>query len=129
MTTKLLKYSYTCSSHYIGHPFLLWLFGSIQFQLVQSNQNGKICRQCRLVISQVDLYLVIEVAEVGARLQSNVSEILPWEVSPKSYKVMVWYVNGGPWPNSNGHIDWSEVEKVDQDIVVGSVLYINMKWW
>ncbi len=42
-----------------------------------------------MVNSQVDLDLVVEVAEVKVRLQSNLSEILVWEVSMYNYEALV----------------------------------------
>ncbi len=42
-----------------------------------------------MVASQVDLDLVTEVAEVRARLQSNLFDILVWKVSLYSYDLMV----------------------------------------
>ncbi len=43
-----------------------------------------------MVISQVDLDLVVEVAEVNVRSLSNLSEIFVWEVSLYSYEAMVY---------------------------------------
>ncbi len=55
------------------------------------------CKQCRVVTSQDDLDLVVDVPEVEVRPELNLSEILVWEVSLYSYEAMIWYVISVEW--------------------------------